>query len=90
MLYALILNTNVICSAVAGSDFSVLEPYIIFPAFDTEENDTVCSSIHILDDNQFEGDDQRFNVTIGAILPPHLTSDGSMAVVRIEDDSSDG
>lgn len=63
---------------------------VTFPAFETEENDTACASILIIDDDQLEGDNQRFNVSIFAVTPSNVVSDGSMAVVRIEDNIQDG
>lgn len=65
---------------------------VVFPAFETVENDTVeCASISIIDDMELEGDRQDFSVHIGDIDPPNVINDGIVyATVRIQDNDEDG
>ena len=84
-IFAILYSTEI------GADFS--EPAIfnvVFPAFETEGNDTRCLLIPIINDGQLEGDFQLFYVSIANINPSNVLSNGLAATVRILDDNGDG
>lgn len=58
---------------------------IVFPAFETEENDTSCTFINIIDDDALEGDMQMFSVDVYNIDPSNVIYNGIAANVIIED-----
>ena len=88
---ALISKLN-LYSTVAGNDFvPPMMLNIVFPVFETEEGDTECASISIIDDMELEGDRQDFTIHIGDIDPPNVMNDGMVyATIRIQDDDEDG
>ncbi len=63
---------------------------VVFPASETEEGDSSCATITILDDNELEGDEQDFSIHIGNIDPPNVLRGQVYATVRIQDNDEDG
>ena len=63
---------------------------VVFRAFKTEEGDTSCAQISIVDDMELEGDQQDFSIHIGVIDPPNVMADQVYAIVRIQDNDEDG
>lgn len=64
---------------------------VVFRAFETEEGDTSCAQISIIDDMELEGDQQDFTIHIGVIDPPNVMAGQLIyATVRIQDNDEDG
>ena len=63
---------------------------VVFRAFETEEGDTSCAQISIVDDMELEGDQQDFTIHIGVINPPNVMAGPPYATVRIQDNDEDG
>ena len=68
-----------------GSDYVDVSTQVTFPSGTTTNGDTECLSIVIIDDNDFE-EDQNFQVQIGMITPSIASGTGS-ALVTIQDNN---
>ena len=62
----LLLNFRLL---VAGEDFEVVSPVsMVFNSSDSFDNDTVCITINIVEDDIYEGEEQ-FLVSISSVSP---------------------
>ena len=81
---------NCLC-IVNGADF--LDPTtfeVTFPGGATEDGNTSCIEIPIVNDQQFEGAEQLFHVSIsGTNLPNVICTTDCTADIQIMDDASD-
>lgn len=68
-----------------GSDYTPLNTQVIFPS-GASNFQTQCVTIGIVDDNNFEGN-QNFQVQISGITPPVASGTGSAVPVTIQDNN---
>ena len=77
-----------------GEDFSFDSTELVFPNSTTINGDRKCVNVHIIDDQELEGDNQKFEIFLvsDSLTPMENVAIGgnNITVVTIADDTSDG